>query len=163
MVTYLLHGYPSLLHDFACDGVFKALSWLDKAGHGRIPALGPVLLAPEQAPIAIGHQHNDCRVDTWKSLSTTIGRCTRSHVPGFSAQTWTPAAATELVVAMPDHHATRIGEQRSLFLRQESTDVVEVAKLGIRPRQVSMVVFELEREAGVVAEVPEVDQLLHMR
>src|SRR6185436_11506044 len=51
------------LEHLAAHGVLEALTRLDEAGDRRIAPGGPGRLAPEQRAVAVGHEHDDRRID----------------------------------------------------------------------------------------------------
>ena len=69
--------------NLATDGVLKALTGLDESCDRRITSFWPVCLSTEKTVFAMGHEHDDRRIDTRKNLLAAIVTGTP---PGIAAQ-----------------------------------------------------------------------------
>ena len=103
-----MHGRDldrGLLAHLARHRVFEALARLDEAGQGRIHAgQREILVAAEQHPVAIDHQHDHRRVGA-REVHRLAGRVgAAAHMPGFLAARRAAAEAAEAMPRMPEQH-----------------------------------------------------------
>ena len=92
---------------------------LDEAGDGRVAARPASLPASQQGALAVGHQHDDRRIDARKEFVRIAIVGAANHVTGALGSSAGAAHSAETLPAAPDRQGPRVGQQARLVRGQQ--------------------------------------------
>ena len=95
--------------------VFQAFAWLDESGKCRKVFWRPVGISPQQAGIAVSHQHNDGRVYAGKRLPGTFLVAANELMSGRQKPVRVPARPTESMAVLPVVQRLGVGQYSGVF------------------------------------------------
>ena len=152
MVGHLPYPDVGFLEHLARDRLFQALARFDESGQRRVHARRKARLAPQQATVAVMHQHDHGRIGAREMRRGAVRIGAAPDMTGFGADGRMAADAAEPVAGVPPCQATRIGQYVAFIVPQQRPETPQIGEAApARQTRMGGRVFQIgkiDREIG---------------